>query len=142
MCRCKASPETVACAKRLASQAPLREMERAERAAMCRACVGWRGIVRDSWRSGFEPVTCGGVRVELRVHTGSCQRGLHPDAKGRTRWLGVRWRGVPLPARGWMWLWSGRSPRDYRGCGCVDGLKRITEWIGARVSGVLGRAGR
>lgn len=47
------------------------------------------------------------------------------------RFCGVRWRGWPMPLR-----WAAAilatdhpAPSDWRGCGCIDRLKALTERI-------------
>lgn len=126
-------------------------------AAMCLGCLAPPFGQSPVTRGGLVPVTCGGVRVEHRILRGRCPRGKYAKAwergkstagtavarKGEreevlTRWLLVRWRGVPLPLRWWAWLLtvgengsSARRPGDYAGCGCADRLKRVTEWLWA-----------
>lgn len=50
-----------------------------------------------------------------------------PDAQGRVRWLGVLWRGVPMPLRLWLAYRHGFRPDAWPGCGCMDVLKALTE---------------
>lgn len=65
--------------------------------------------------------------------------GLAPDADGRIVWMGVKWIGVPFPLRIWFVLravWKLRGMRAidsggaldaFAGCGCIEGLKRLSE---------------
>ena len=56
---------------------------------------------------------------------------VYTNARGRCRWLGLWWAGVPYPIR--LWLWAGRylsSPSKLDGCGCVVPLKAA--WLRLR----------
>ena len=63
---------------------------------------------------------------------------------GVVTWLGVRWHGVPYPARLWVCLreWAevgsdAHRPSDFAGCGCVVRLKdwyeSIDRWLAVRL---------
>lgn len=64
-----------------------------------------------------------------------------PNEKGETRWLGMRWLGVPEPLR-WVFLWRNkRNPKaDGWSCGCLAWL-RLSR-CGALLYGVLFRTKR
>lgn len=89
------------------------------RAGMCQTCPRARYTARGS------AVLClvDGKPVVSRCHAGGCPIGRHPDERGRVRWMGLLWRGVPWPVRL-------KLPAHIRlpGCGCVDSLKRLVEY--------------
>ena len=70
-----------------------------------------------------------------------CPVGRAPDADGRVRWLGIRWRGVPWLLRQvmadevasayWLGLPKTVALDDVPGCGCIDRIKAwTTRWVG------------
>ena len=97
-------------------------------AAMCAACPRWCG------RSTPELVQ---LTAMGKPH---CPLGKHYAGPGQTRFLGVRWYGVPMPVRLWLrlkgWLWDAHSPRAcvsevWDGCGCIVTLKAAAQRLRA-----------
>ncbi len=90
----------------------------------------------------MHPGRGGGVRAVLYVRGvggAACPQGRHPDARGRVRWLGLVWIGVPAPLRWWLHARGKIShPDALPGCGCVWALKvglRRLVWRGLRAEG-------
>ena len=95
--------------------------QRRTRAAMCHVCPeSVSGYTADGAR-GAVACTVGGSWREAR-----CPLGMFPDRRGRVRWLGIRWRGVPMPLRVLVYM-SRPGTRRLWGCGCVDAIKRRLE---------------
>ncbi len=57
----------------------------------------------------------------------------YADAQGRVRWLWVKWRGVPMPMRWYLWVMYGVKPGLLPLCGCLDGLKTFAEALSVLV---------
>lgn len=95
-------------------------------AAMCDHCLAARKDA-DGWAVAC---TVSGRPLTDHAYAGlPCPRGHHPDARGRLRWMGVTWWGIPFPLRWWRWAtrWNELEPRDVLermpGCGCIVALK-------------------
>lgn len=67
---------------------------------------------------------------------------LRPNARGLVRWLGMNWRGLPMPLRVWFLIrvaYRGHAfdfadgLEQFAGCGCIDRLKAIAEKHGSLV---------
>jgi hypothetical protein len=90
-------------------------------AAMCHVCP-WAEHGPSAWRDGAVACTIDGKPMRGRT---TCPRGVWSG--GLIRWLGVKWRGVPMPIR-WIMRAVYRIPlRKWVGCGCLDRVKRWTE---------------
>lgn len=63
------------------------------------------------------------TRLAMRLAGSSAS----PDGSGLVRWLGVLWRGVPMPLRIWLAYRHGFAPDVWPGCGCLDALKSLSE---------------
>ena len=79
--------------------------------------------------------TCPGSGYALAVTAMSLVAGRASVDRetGIVTWLGVRWYGVPMPARVWIWIRQrpelGREawrPGDFDGCGCAV---RVKGWL-------------
>ena len=100
---------------------------------MCSTCP--EAIRAGPWftRDG-SPITCGitGQPVEVYIQScaPSCPIGRHPGADGVIVAHGLRWLGVPMPDRLFLWrLLTGPMP----GCGCILVLKVAWERFKARL---------
>ena len=103
---------------------------RRTRRGMCVACNGNRLRCPRS-----------GAMVHLHIQGQPCPRGWHPDKRGRVRWLGLLWSGVPYPMRHYLaWRvgpvkriarggWLG-FVRSFAGCGCIRPAKAA--WLKLR----------
>ena len=96
---------------------------RRTRRAMCVVCEAGRPVCKRS-----------GAGVQLHIEGQPCPRGWHPDKRGRVRWAGVAWSGVPFPLRLWLWLRLDDRDHDefvasFAGCGCVRSLKAAWMWL-------------
>jgi hypothetical protein len=108
-------------------------------AAMCVACEHTDRTCGEDWQKGA--VLCvDGKPASDKVRDSSCPMGRHMDPKTRRiLWMGVWWRGVPLPVRLWAWALHPKHPmpRTFEGCGCMHRLKafwtRMTPWLRAFV---------
>lgn len=90
-------------------------------AAMCHLCP-YAEHGPSAWVDGAVACTVDGKPVAGRQ---ACPRGVWSG--GLIRWLGVKWRGVPMPIR-WVMRAVYRVPlRKWVGCGCLDGVKRVYE---------------
>lgn len=90
-------------------------------AAMCHLCP-YAEHGPSAWRDGSVACTIDGKPVAGRT---ACPRGVWSG--GLVRWLGVKWRGVPMPIR-WVMRAVYRVPlRKWVGCGCLDWIKSHTE---------------
>lgn len=89
-----------------------------ERAAICQTCL-W-GETHDRV-VGVVSCTISGRAIVDHLHGARCPKGKHPDRRGVTRFVGVRWYGVPMPVRAWVWLTGTRHIplRAWRLCGCA-----------------------
>lgn len=86
---------------------------------------------------------CGRTIAELTIMGAACPLGLLPTAADPTFiWKGVRWRGVPWPVAMAAVVRFGRSPDDFKGCGCVDAVKGWIERLDERVGRVARRLWR
>jgi len=88
-------------------------MQAATTAVMCRVCTHLRGTA------------CGLSNMPTQYHrlTLTCPAGRFPDARGRVRWRGRLWSGVPMPLR-LLALFKGLSrPEALPGCGCWRDVK-------------------
>jgi hypothetical protein len=92
----------------------------ADRAAMCQTCDRSR---RNASGSAVECRVLGRPIVAAVVESMACPIGRWPDARGRVRWLGLWWLGVPEPLRWRLVAALRREPRGLTGCGCVAALK-------------------
>lgn len=89
--------------------------QQATQAVMCELC---RKAERDEEGDAVGCTVNGLPIVCIVSRPGACPRGRGPDERGRVRWMGLTWRGVPEPLR---WRWWFRIGRDAScgGCGCV-----------------------
>lgn len=91
------------------------------RAAMCVACPH-----RDGNGCGIGYIAC-----TVQIAEGRCPAKRFPNGKMLVRWLGVNWRGVPMPLR-WKLAWMLRKNpmrKKLPGCGCIDRLATYWEWL-------------
>lgn len=97
-----------------------------ERAALCQFCPH-ADHGAGFWTQGATECTITGKAILEHVTGAPCPRGYHPDGRGITRWLGVRWYGVPYPIRVLLWAFgaSHRRPGAWGRCGCLVWLKSI-----------------
>ena len=100
-----------------------------ERAAMCDTCI-W-GEKHDYFGYGVVSCTISGRKILDHVHGVACPEGKHPDCRGITRFMGIRWYGVPMPVRAWVWLTGTRHIplRAWRLCGCAVVPKILTRLL-------------
>jgi hypothetical protein len=99
------------------------------RRVLCGACP---------MRQGNEcRATTPAVPARIYVHGAPCPQARHPDRRGRVRWLGLVWMGVPAPRRWWLHARGRLShPDALPGCGCIWLLKiylpsRLPWWVRA-----------
>jgi len=90
------------------------------RAAMCCVCPDY----------AHEVGVCGLSQRPVAMHIRGqlpCHAGSHPNEAGVVVWCGVRWIGVPMPVRLWLWVVSPKHPKPsaFGGCGCILFLKRL-----------------
>lgn len=89
--------------------------------AMCRACPS--GRQQGAWCAGWRGAPA--MATKERIDRGMCPRGRAPDKRGRVRWMGLVWFGVPMPIRLWL-MARAVIPhlKHTAGCGCLVWLKR------------------
>lgn len=111
------------CAKKRSSDVSWDDRERAALCQFCPHADHGEGF----WTQGAVECTISGRAILEHVTGAPCPRGYHPDSRGITRWLGVRWYGVPYPIRVLLWAFgaSHRRPGAWGRCGCLVWLKSI-----------------
>lgn len=87
----------------------------ATQAVMCETCTR---AERDG-EGDAVGCTVNGLPIAVVVmRHGSCPMGRGPDQRGKVKWWGMMWRGVPEPLR-WRWWWKVGREANCGGCGCV-----------------------
>ena len=91
-----------------------------ERAVICHACPwGQSGEVCDRAGTSLVQVTAGLL---------ACPVGKHPLPSGEVKWLGLLWKGVPMPVRQYAQLQAKRLGKPFSplpGCGCLVVLRKV-----------------
>lgn len=110
-------------------------------AALCHVCPRAEHDPVNAWVRGAVVCSIDGVPVLNHVMLSSCPLGKHPDGSGITRWLGIRWFGLPYPLRVILWAFhpKHRPVSWWKACGCsVVGL-RAWNYVKKRVSSFVQR---
>lgn len=96
-------------------------------AALCHVCIYAEHNPVDPWNEGAVRCTINGYPIHKAMPIPPCPKKKHPDKQGVTRWLYVRWYGLPFPIRLWLWAThqSHRRPSWWTGCGCSVFLKGL-----------------
>ena len=122
------------------TESPCRAVKRVRaNAAMCLACEHTERTCGDEWRKGAKLCIDGKPAAE-HAAAGSCPIGRHMDPKTRRiRWMGVSWRGVPLPVRLYARLMHPKhpKPKTFGDCGCIDKFKSAWERLHPEIRTVL-----
>lgn len=143
MCDCTLSQEKLAALHADAEARAERQRQIIRtNAAACLLCPSVeRGADMRNWREGVA-ICIDGTPTGVHCVNSSCPDGRHVDPDtGLIDFVGVNWRGLAAPARWIVWALSPRhpAPSSFEGCGCVDSLKRVIEWVVERCQQVVHR---
>ena len=104
--------------------------EKRTRAVMCQTCFhGERSVIGLASRCRVDGADLEMSHADLAC---LCPKGHWPDHNDDLRWMGLRWRGVPVPLRV---LVEDQVTGPLHGCGCIDRLKRLWERLVALNTG-------